>query len=126
MHRWQKFERDFANRLSGTIQPRSGGLWYAKMDVVDNRFLWSLKDTVGNSFSVKNSDLDEVSFHARKQGAIPGMAVRVNDTEYAIIKLDDLIALIEDDEGAKISKEKNKLKREVVRTPPLLRESEDG
>ncbi len=125
MKRWQDFEKKFADRLRGKVQARSGGMWYAKMDVESVKFLWSLKDTVGNSFSVKNSDLDEVNFHARKQGAIPAMAVRVNDTEYAILKVDDLIALIEDDNPAIISKEKNKLKREVVRKPPLLRD-EDG
>jgi hypothetical protein len=121
LKRWREWEEKFAGYVSGHVQKRSGGLWYARMDVVGNKFIWSLKDTIGNSFSIKNSDLDEVAFNARKQGAIPGMAVRVNNEEYAILKMDDLIALLESDDGAIIDKEKNKIKREVIKTPPLLR-----
>lgn len=119
--RWQKFEKRFAERISGRVRQRSGGLWYAKMDVEGIKFLWSLKDTIGNSFSIKNSDLDEINFHARKEGSIPGMAINVNDTEWAILKMDDLIALIEEDAKI-IPRELIKAKREAVRKPPLLRD----
>lgn len=119
--RWQEWETEFAEKMGGKVQPRSGGLWHAKMDVADKKFLWSLKDTEGKSFSVKNTDLEEVSHHASNAGAIPGMAIRVGDTEYALLKMDDLISLIEED-VAIIGKEKTKIKREVVKKPPLLRD----
>ncbi len=97
-----EFERDFAKRLGGTLQPGSGNQWFAKLDVKGKSFLWSLKQTSKESFSITRNVLHEavravIGPGGRGDGTYPGLAVRIVDEDYIIMRASDFYDLVSSD-----------------------------
>jgi len=124
-----EFEKRFAKKYNSNQQPRSGAGTYYKLDVRDTKFLWSLKWTGNKSYSLKTDDLKEVENEVYGPGGIglefvPGMAVELQNEVYAVLKMDDLVKLLEQD--IKVFKtDKASEKRARAATPRLFRSDED-
>lgn len=123
------FEKRFAKKYGGNEQPGSGNGIYHKLDVKDNKFLWSLKYTSKGSFSFKSQDFKEVNDEVVGQGGLgfeytPGMAVELDGKVYAILEMDSLEALLQQD--VKVYKaDKATEKRARAAVPRLLRQADD-
>lgn len=97
-----EFERSFAAKIGGKVVLGSGNQWFAKLDVGSKSFLWSLKATAKESFSLTRGMLHETIRAVYGPGGkggdiIPGMAVCVQDEEYVVLKLDDFLNLVRED-----------------------------
>lgn len=94
-----EFEKEFAKRLGGKLQPGSGNQWFAKLDVSGKSFLWSLKYTSKESFLITRSILHEavravIGPGGRGEGTYPGLAVRIVDEDYIIMRANDFYDLV--------------------------------
>ena len=119
------FETRFSRKYGGQEVPRSGAGIYHKLDVRDNKFLWSLKYTSKESFSITQKIWDEVHNEVYGPGGLgldymPALAVELEGETYAFMKMDDLVDLLETD--VKVFKaEKKKETRARAAVPRLLR-----
>lgn len=123
------FEDDWAKRTGGKTQPGSGNKWYARMDVSDSVFLWSLKATGKRSFPVSIDLVEEVvtevaGMGATRADAIPGIAIRLgNDRAHdlVVMRADDFVRLVTE-ERKYIVQSKADAKRARAAVPQLLRD----
>jgi hypothetical protein len=121
-----EFEKRFSDKYNGTRQPRSGAGIYHKLDVRDSQFLWSLKWTGDNkSFRFLASDFKEVNDEVYGPGGIgieytPGLAVELKGEVYAILKMDDLVGMLEQDVKV-FAADPATEKRAKSKVPSLLR-----
>lgn len=121
----REYEDEFEKQFGGKTQPGSGNGVFHKLDVRDSKFLWSLKWTGKKSYSIKREDLKEVDNEVYGPGGlgheyIPGLAINLEGENYAVLKMDDLVKLVEQD--AKVFEpDKARAKREKAKIPSLFR-----
>lgn len=122
-----QFEEEFAARFGVEPHRGSGNKWYCRMDLGTGQpILWSLKSTKHASFSVQQSDIDEVIEAVEAPGGVggdvlPGLGVRVRDLDLVVLRADDFIALITE-QMAYIRPSKAEVKRAAARVSLLLRD----
>lgn len=83
-------------------QLRSGGLWFAPGDVIDDVLLVECKerdlvDAEGRKyFSIKKAVLDKIIAEAQQMKRFPGLVFRYKGEEdvYAVMRFDDLVQLV--------------------------------
>lgn len=120
------FEKRFAKKFGGEEVPRSGAGIYHKLDVRDNKFLWSLKWTGNKSFSITSKIWKEVHDEVYGPGGLgldfmPGLAIELEGETYAFLKMDDLVDLLESDVKVFSPTKKSELRAKAA-VPRLLRQ----
>lgn len=123
------FEGRFAKKFGGKLVPRSGAGIYHKLDVRDNKFLWSLKWTGKESFRITKAIWKEVNDEVYGPGGLgldfmPGLAIELEGETYALLKMDDLVGLLESDVKVFSPTKKSEL-RARASVPRLLRLEEE-
>lgn len=128
----RKFEEVFAKRFSSEKVPGSGSGIFRKMDVEGKRLLWSLKATDNESFSVKQTDLDEVTRAVKGPGGIGGSFIPVlgftmtddpkpTDRVFVVIEAEDFVDLLESKSDPIFQPSKTKEKYKAANVPSLFR-----
>lgn len=115
------FEKIWGKLLGTKPQPGSGNKWYAKLDVADARFLWSLKHTEKKSFSLTPALMKEVEEEVTGT-TIPGIAVDVDGHRFVILNADDFLRFCESGEYKYIVPSRAEQKRQQAKIPTLFRE----
>lgn len=125
------FEGEFSKDVGGRLQINSGAVWYSKLDVSDNKFLWSCKRTNNKSFSLKQADIKEVVDAVEGPGGegietIPAIAIRIGSPEYDMVALrkEDFLRLMTQ-EVKYIEPSKHEAKRQRSQIPKLMRGEDD-
>ncbi len=124
----RSYEKDFAKRLGLKTVPGSGNQPFYKLDVEGAKILFSLKHTENKSISLKAADLDEAKDAIYGESGIgpdytPAMSLQMDGEEYAVLRMDDLVKLLETKpEIFKPSKKNEKRARASV--PAILRRAE--
>lgn len=121
-----EFEHLFAKSVLSKPNPGSGNKWYARMDIVDSLITWSCKFTSKKSFSLKQSDIDEVVGVATGPGSndsIPALAIRIGTSDYDVVVLrkDDFLRIVQE-ETKYVQATKTEAKRKRTKIPRLLQE----
>ena len=124
------YEDFWAKKRGARKQPASGALPFWKLDVKNTKFLFSLKNTEKNSFSLKKEEVQEMINAVYGLGGIGGthipvLSININGTEVSVLLTDDLIELTEKSEVV-FDKTKDKQKREKANLPSLLRNQEEN
>lgn len=125
----REWEREFAAEMGGELVPASGALWFAKLDVGDRHFLWSLKATGKGERTIARDELREVVEACEGPGGtgdMPGMALKIDGEAFVLLRLSDFRHVVEE-KIQYVKQSKADAKRDRARLPILLRdESEDG
>ena len=103
--------------MGAKLQPGSGNQWHSKLDVKDTGFLWSLKRTTYNSFSITLDMIGEMVHAVYAPGGVggnnvPAMCISLNDKEdIVVMRLSDFVGIIERD---LVSKRSDAIKRSAT------------
>lgn len=123
----RQWEEDFCDRVGGKLQPGSGNQWFAKLDVGDQHFLWSLKATGSASYRIADSEIAEAEEAVHAPGgvgeAIPGMAIRTHSKEFVVLNLEDFLSIVTE-KVKYVRQSKAEAKREAAAIPILFRDEE--
>ncbi len=99
MKPWEKQEKDLAKRRGGARTPGSGSGWRRRNDVREGRrILWECKQTAGVSISISLATWNGLRRNAMMDGAMPGLAVRIQGTDLVVISQDDFDAAFPPDD----------------------------
>ncbi len=123
----RQYEKEFSKKHGFDPVPNSGATPFWKLDVDGKQILFSLKHTVNASISLKHEDLDEAKEAVYGIGGVgmdytPAMVLSMKGEEYAVLRVDDLVKLLEQ----KIEFSPNKKKAQNVNDaniPGLLKRS---
>ena len=115
------FERIWGKLLGTKPQPGSGNQWYAKLDVTDTKFLWSLKYTEKKTFSLSPKLMQEAE-EAVTGNEIPGIAVSVDGHKFVIFNAEDFLRFCESGDYKYIIPSKAEQKRAQAKIPTLFRD----
>lgn len=122
----REWEKQLAARLGGSVVPGSGNQWHSKLDVGSHSFLWSCKATLAQSFRLTLDDVYEAVRAVIGPGGkggrtIPAIALKIQDEELAVLRLSDLLELLQEDvKFIPLSKKQEKIQRGSV--PSFKRE----
>lgn len=118
------FERRWARIFGVAPQRGSGNQWYAKLDVGDAAFLWSLKQTDARSFTLRPEHIWEA--HQAVYGAsgranvLPGLALDIQGEQLTVIRARDFLTIVTE-ELSYVKPDKRTQERRLATTPQLLR-----
>ena len=102
IQKWaKKREKRFAKDIGGKRRQLSGGLWYRKEDAENKHFLFQLKSTKKQSYSIHLNDLLALEEHALKEHRFPVFAIEFikDDFEterFYIFKQTNILALLKE------------------------------
>ena len=121
------FERKLAGLVQGKIQPRSGGGYWAKLDVRGRGLLASCKATIHKSFSVNDDLFREIDVEINAPGGLGGdtvgiLAVECDGEVFIVQRAEDWVNMQTNDEVARLEPTKQAAKRQNIRVPSILRE----
>lgn len=124
----RRFE-SFWGKFLGTEPTRgSGNQWFAKLDVGDAHFLFSLKDTAAESFRVSKALFREVEMAINGPGGtggdvIPAVATAIEHSEVLVtLRAEDFLRLIKSDEAKYLTPSRGEQKRVRAQIPEILRD----
>ena len=95
--RSKKQEEKIAKDIGGRTTPASGALWFAKADVRNDKYLIEAKFTDNNRYPLKYTTWDKIRREAINDGLrIPVMQIDIQGSQYALLRVEDLDALAQD------------------------------
>jgi hypothetical protein len=120
-----EWERRFAKRIGGKLQPGSGNQWFAKLDVGSRSFLWSLKATSFQSFRLTKDVIYEAARAVIGPGGkggdtIPGIALDIDGEEVVVLRLSDFLHIVSE-EVKIVEPNKAEQKRALAKLPKFQR-----
>lgn len=124
----RRFESFWAKFFSTEPTRGSGNQWFAKLDVGDARFLFSLKDTAAESFRVSKALMREVEVAINGPGGtggdvIPAIATAIEHSEVLVtLRGEDFLRLINSDEAKYVTRSRGEQKRARAQIPEILRD----
>ena len=93
----KKQEEKIAKDIGGRTTPGSGALWFAKADVRNDKYLIEAKFTDSNKYQLKYTTWDKIKREAINDGLrIPVMQIDIQGSQYALLRVEDLEALAQD------------------------------
>lgn len=93
--RSQRQEKQCAKDFGGRVVVASGALWFAKSDVVTDKFRIENKSTLKNEFRLSVSVWEKVRKEAYKTEKIPLIEVLVNDSCYIVTSLEEYYNVVD-------------------------------
>lgn len=122
------FEKEWADVLGAKVTKGSGNQWWARMDVPDGVFLWSLKATTKKGFRLTKGLMQEVWTAivglGGKGEAEAGMAIDIDGDKFVVIPAETFARLMR--ENVKyIKPTKADVKRASSKVPLLMRGDDD-
>ena len=97
----KKQEEKIAKDIGGRTTPGSGALWFSKADVRNDKYLIEAKFTDSNSYQLKYTTWDKIKREAINDGLrVPVMQIDIQGSQYALLRVDDLEALAQDNRSA--------------------------
>ena len=95
--RSKKQEERIAKEIGGRVVPASGALWAFKGDVRNDKYLIEAKFTDSNKYQLKYTTWDKIKREAINDGLrIPVMQIDIQGSQYALLRVEDLDALAQD------------------------------
>ena len=95
--RSKKQEEKIAKDIGGRTTPGSGALWFSKADVRNDKYLIEAKFTDSNKYQLKYTTWDKIKREAINDGLrIPVMQIDIQGSQYALLRVEDLDALAQD------------------------------
>lgn len=124
------FERKLSGLLQGRVQPRSGGGYWAKLDVRGRGILASCKATKNASFPVNEPLFAEIDAEINAPGGLGGdtigiLAIEVRGEVFVVQRAEDWVNLHTNDDVQKLDASKVEARRRAARVPSLMREFAD-
>ena len=93
----KKQEEKIAKDIGGRTTPASGALWFAKADVRNDKYLIEAKFTDSNKYQLKHKTWFKIKREAINDGLrIPVMQIDIQGSQYALLRVEDLDALAQD------------------------------
>lgn len=93
----KKQEEKIAKDIGGRTTPASGALWAFKGDVRNDKYLIEAKFTDSNKYQLKYTTWDKIKREAINDGLrIPVMQIDIQGSQYALLRVEDLDALAQD------------------------------
>ena len=93
----KKQEEKIAKDIGGRTTPASGALWAFKGDVRNDKYLIEAKFTDSNKYQLKYETWDKIKREAINDGLrIPVMQIDIQGSQYALLRVEDLDALAQD------------------------------
>lgn len=93
----KKQEEKIAKDIGGRTTPASGALWAFKGDVRNDKYLIEAKFTDSNKYQLKYTTWDKIKREAINDGLrIPVMQIDIQGSQYALLRVEDLEALAQD------------------------------
>ena len=93
----KKQEEKIAKDIGGRTTPGSGALWAFKGDVRNDKYLIEAKFTDSNKYQLKYTTWDKIKREAINDGLrIPVMQIDIQGSQYALLRVEDLDALAQD------------------------------
>ena len=93
----KKQEEKIAKDIGGRTTPGSGALWFSKADVRNDKYLIEAKFTDSNKYQLKYTTWDKIKREAINDGLrIPVMQIDIQGSQYALLRVEDLDALAQD------------------------------
>lgn len=94
---WQKKERRDSVDFGARQMPRSGGLWFAKSDSRNDKFLIESKSTIHKGFTVTGKLWKKLEREGLLSSRIPVLSVELgNGSELVVLDKNDFISLMEE------------------------------
>ncbi len=81
-------ERKDAKRFGAKLMPRSGGLWFAKGDSKDDRFLTDSKKTKHKGYTITLKTWEKIEYEALLSNRIPMLSIEFGDEKKELVILD--------------------------------------
>ena len=93
----KKQEEKIAKDIGGRTTPASGALWAFKGDVRNDKYLIEAKFTDSNKYQLKHKTWFKIKREAINDGLrIPVMQIEIQGSQYALLRVEDLDALAQD------------------------------
>ena len=93
----KKQEEKIAKDIGGRTTPGSGALWFSKADVRNDKYLIEAKFTDSNKYQLKCKTWYKIKREAINDGLrIPVMQIEIQGSQYALLRVEDLDALAQD------------------------------
>jgi len=94
---WQNKEKKDSKRLGGRMTPRSGGLWFAKGDSKDERFLVDSKDSKHERFSITSKMWEKIEKEALLEQRLPVLSIKFGEEpkELVVLDINDFLMLMD-------------------------------
>jgi len=97
---WQKKEKRDSADFEARQMPRSGGLWFAKGDSRNKRFLIETKTTIHKGFTVTGKLWRKLEREGLLSRRIPVLSVELgNGSELVVLDKNDFISLMEENDN---------------------------
>lgn len=90
----KKQESRIAKQIQGKVTPASGGKWFCKADVRNDKYLVEAKYTDTNYYTLNVRTWNKIAKEAIKDGLrVPVMCIDIKKKSYAVLRVDDFIFL---------------------------------
>ena len=97
MEPWQQKEKRDAKDFGGRLMPRSGGLWFAKGDSRNDKFLIDSKTTKYKGYNITAKLWKKLEREGLLVGRIPLLSVEFGEeVELVVLDKNDFISLMEE------------------------------
>ena len=98
---WQQKEKKDALVFKGKRTPRSGGLWFAKGDSKNEKYLIENKTTAKESFSISTHLWEKIENEALLSHRIPMISLEIGkrQLEVVVLEINDFISLTGEKDG---------------------------
>jgi len=85
-----KKETKCAKDLGGHTQPGSGNMFYAKGDIVLDKFLIEHKYTDNKSYSLTIETFKKIEREAQEKLKLPAMIIEVQNRKFVVLRYEDV------------------------------------